>query len=152
MKASGYLLVIAALVLVFLGVLLLPYALLASLNAERIPLSLLKLQALYLAEAGAQEAIALIQANPTNPAYPSQPIPVCHSSTPCHPSQADYVGRYCYSQGSLGGLSCSVLRTVQGGEVRFNIEAVGESNQRVARVRVVYNQSTRRVELWEVGP
>ncbi|GLV49128.1 hypothetical protein TJA_22300 [Thermus sp. LT1-2-5] len=152
MGARGYLLLLVALILGFLGILLLPYSLLARLNAERTLKTQAALQALYLAEAGAREAIALIQANPNNPVYATQPVLVCQTSSPCSSAAADYVGRYCYSTGSLGGVNCAVSQTLSGGKRHFTIRAAGESGGAVAWVRAVYNATDDVVEEWEVGP
>ncbi|GAA5336106.1 MULTISPECIES: hypothetical protein [Thermus] len=152
MGERGYLLLLVALILVFLGVLVLPYSLLARLNAERTLRSQAGLQALYLAEAGAWEAIAFIQANPNNPTYAAQPVLVCQTSSPCTSSAGDYVGRYCYSTGSLGGINCAISQTNTGGKRRFTINAVGESDGVVAQVRAVYNATDDVVEEWEVVP
>ncbi|APD09509.1 hypothetical protein [Thermus sp. 93170] len=152
MGVRGYLLLLVALILAFLGILVLPYSLLARLNAERTLKSQAALQALYLAEAGAWEAIAFIQANPTNPTYAPQPVLVCQTSSPCTSNSGDFVGRYCYSTGSLGGVSCAIAQTISGGKRRFTISAVGESDGAIARVRAVYNATDDVVEEWEVGP
>lgn len=152
MAAKGYLLWIVALALVFLGALVFPYSLLARLNAERVVVSPPFVQALYLAEGGAREAIAAIQADPQNPPYASQPVLVCETSSPCSTSSSDYIGRYCYSSGTLGGFTCSVTKSTQGGVTRFTIVAVGESRGSIGRVRVVYNQTDDQVESWEVNP
>ena len=152
MEAKGYLLWTLLLALVFLGALAFPYSLLARLNAERVVVSPPFVQALYLAEAGAREAIAAIQADPQNPPYAPQPVLVCRASSPCSASSSDYIGRYCYSSGTLGGFTCSVTRSTGGGITRFTIVAVGESQSSIGRVRVVYNQTEDQVESWEVNP
>ncbi len=138
------LLLVLAVGLVFLGALVLPVGLLAQHNAERQRAALASQQALYLAEAGAREAIRRIQLNPLLPAFGPQPVAVCRSSSGCTPSSPDYVGRYCYSSG-LSGCSTSFLPP------RWTIEAVGEHQGLSRRVRVVYH-ILNGVEAWQVDP
>lgn len=152
MGVKGYLVWTVLLALVFLGALVFSYSLLARLNAGRVVVSPPFVQALYLAEGGAREALAAIQADPQNPPYAPQPVRVCRASSPCSTSSSDYIGSYCYSSGSLGGFTCSVTRSTQGGVTRFTIVAVGESQGSIGRVRVVYNQTNQQVESWEVNP
>jgi len=145
-RSRGAILLVLAVALVLLGLILVPLGVLSVQNARRGQLAPSWLQALYLAEAGAKEAVALIRAGST---FKPQPVPVCQTSSPCDPSSPDYVGRYCYSTGSLGGLSCSA--TSSGGV--WTIVAVGETKDGVARkVRVVYDAQNDALQRWEVDP
>ena len=140
----GILLLALAMALVFLGALVLPLGLLAQHNAERQRTALASLQALYLAEAAAREAIRRIQLNPMSPAFGPQPVAVCRSSPVCTPSSPDYVGRYCYSSG-LSGCTASFAPP------RWTVEAVGEHQGLSRRVRAVYH-ILNGVEAWWVDP
>lgn len=151
--SRGFILLGVALALVFLGLLLVPLGLLSGQNAQRRVLAAQFLQALYLAEAGAEQAVAHIRLNPLLPSFEGQPIVLCRTSIPCTAASPDYVGRYCFSSGSLGGYACSAVRSVVSGQVRWTIRAVGqERNGLVRRIQWIYNASSGQLEQRRVDP
>lgn len=149
MRPSGYLLLIVALAMVFLGVLLLPYSLLARLNAERTLGSTASLQALYLAEAAAQEAIARLDVNPNNPQAGSV-VYVCQGTgTTCGPASPDYVG--CYTYATSQPADCTTPSLSGGNSVTF--WALGKTKDGAVRwVRVNYRTTDQTIQSWEVFP
>lgn len=145
---KGYLLLIVALALVFLGVLVLPLSLLARLNAERQVLSASQLQALYLAEAGAREAIARLDLNFTSPSVGTV-VHVCRSSNPCTPTSSDYVG--CYTYSTSQPTDCTAPSLSGGNTVTF--WSLGKTKEGAIRwIRVTYNAKDGIVQSWEVQP
>ncbi|ADD27801.1 hypothetical protein Mrub_1037 [Meiothermus ruber DSM 1279] len=151
--SKGYILISLAVALVLLGLLLVPLGLLTWQNATRKTSETQALQALYLAEGGAEQAVAHIRLSPLVPLFAAQPILICRTSSSCTPSSPDYVGRYCFSSGSLGGLACSATRSLAGGKVRWTIYAVGEERGGVTRrLRWVYNATDGVVEQRVVDP
>ncbi|WP_040683585.1 hypothetical protein [Thermus igniterrae] len=149
MRSSGYVLLITALVLLFLGVLVLPYSLLARLNAERGLTSSSSLQALYLAEAGAQEAIARLDVNPNNPSAGSV-VYVCQGTgTTCGPASPDYVGCYTYATAQPADCTAPSLS----GGTSVNLWALGKTKDGTIRwVRFTYRTTDQTILSWEVLP
>lgn len=149
MRPSGYLLLIVALALVFLGVLALPYSLLVRLNAERALASASSLQALYLAEAGAWEAIARLDVNPNNPTVGAV-VYVCQGTgSTCGPASSDYVG--CYTYALAQPSDCTSPSLAGGGTVTF--WSLGKTKEGATRwVRVIYRTTDQTVLSWEVFP
>lgn len=147
MKPQGYLMMVVALALVFFGILLLPYSLLTRLNAERTLKSQSSLQALYLAEAGAWEAIARLDSR--NTPSPS-PVYVCRTATvSCTNTSPDYVG--CYTYHTSQPTDCTSPALPTGTTVTF--WGFGKTKDGLVRwVRVTYNTADQVVSSWEVLP
>ncbi|TFU16536.1 hypothetical protein [Thermus tengchongensis] len=147
MKRQGYLLVMVALALTFFGLLLLPYSLLSRLNAERTLRSQSSLQALYLAEAGAWEAIARLD---SKNGAPGSPVLVCRTATaPCTSTSPDYVG--CYTYSSSQPTDCATPTLPSGTTVTF--WGFGKTKDGLVRwVKVTYDTANQAVLSWEVLP
>lgn len=146
MGRRGYLVLTLALALVFFGILLLPSTLLARLNAERTLTSQSALQALYLAEAGAWEAIARLDSQNG----PGQAVWVCRTAgASCTPASPEYVG--CYTYSTTQPTDCTAPSLPSGGTV--TLWGFGKTKEGSVRwVRVSYDTANQTVLSWEVLP